>query len=242
MHVTYEMAPLTVEREAGARRRRPGRVTMRLGELWRSTVGRKALAAVSGLFLWIWVVLHVLGNLTLFSGAADGYAATLRRAPAALWAARAALAAAALVHVATVASLARASRAAQPRHTTAARHGASVVAARSMRVGGTLLLAFVGYHLLHLTVGVLHPGFAAGRVHDNVVIGLRPVWVAAVYVAAAALVGLHLFHGLWAAVRSLGVRPGGAAARRRPAVAMLAAAVAVGFASVPVAVLTGWLR
>src|SRR5207245_1456338 len=90
--------------------------------------------------------------------------------------------------------------------------------------------------------GALHPGFVPGRVYDNVVRGLRPPWVAGVYVAAAALLGLHLFHGLWAAARSLGARPDAAAARRRPAVAALSAAVALGFASVPIAVLAGWLR
>src|SRR5712691_7861233 len=86
--------------------------------LWRSTVGKKALVAASGLLLWLWVVLHVAGNLTLFSGpaTADGYAASLHRAPAWLWAARAGLAAAAAVHIAAVVSLTRASRAARPRH------------------------------------------------------------------------------------------------------------------------------
>jgi len=215
-----------------------------LGELWQSTVGRKALVAVSGLVLWIWVVLHVLGNLTMFSGAAaiDGYAAALRRVPAGLWTARAGLATAALVHIAGVVSLARASRAAQPRYSMAAPRTPSALAARTMRVGGALLLAFVGYHVLHLTAGVLHPGFTPGRVYDNVVVGLRPAWVAAVYVAAAALLGLHLFHGLWAAVRSLGLRPEAAAGRRRPAAAVLAGAMAAGFAAVPIAVLAGWLR
>jgi succinate dehydrogenase / fumarate reductase cytochrome b subunit len=111
-----------------------------------------------------------------------------------------------------------------------------------MRIGGALLLAFVVYHLLHLTVGVLHPHFEPGRVYDNVVVGLRPAWTAAIYVGAAALLGLHLLHGLWAAARSLGIRPDTAARRRRPAVAVLSAAVAAGFASVPLAVLAGWLR
>src|SRR5690348_715930 len=71
---------------------------------WPSTVGRKALVAVSGLVLWGWVTAHLLGNLTLFSGpeAADGYAAALRRMPAALWAVRAVLLAAAVTHVAGV--------------------------------------------------------------------------------------------------------------------------------------------
>ena len=214
-----------------------------LARLWRSTVGRKALVAASGLLLWVWVVLHVAGNLTLFSGpaAADGYAAALRATPAALWAVRAGLATAAIVHVAGVVSLARVSRAARPRHQAPAPR-ASTMAARTMRVGGALLLAFVVYHLLHLTVGLFHPGFLPGHVYDNVVRGLRPTWVASIYMAAAILLGLHLFHGLWAAARSLGVWPEGAARRRRPAVALVSGAVALGFASVPLAVLAGWLR
>lgn len=215
-----------------------------LGRLWRSTVGKKALVAASGLLLWLWVVLHVAGNLTLFSGpaVADGYAAALQRAPTWLWAARAGLAAAAVVHIAGVVSLTRASRAARPRHVVHASLRASALAARSMRIGGALLLTFVGYHLLHLTFGVLHPGFRPGHVYDNVTLGLRSWWVAGVYVGAAALLGLHLFHGLWAAARSLGARPDVAGRRRRPAAAVLSAAVAAGFASVPIAVLAGWLR
>jgi succinate dehydrogenase / fumarate reductase cytochrome b subunit len=212
--------------------------------LWRSTVGRKALVAASGLLLWVWVILHVAGNLILFSGpaAADGYAAALRQAPVGLWAVRGGLAAAAVVHVAGVVSLARAGRAARPRHHAPAAARATTLAARTMRVGGALLLLFVVYHLLHLTLGFFHPGFLQGHVYANVVLGLRPAWVAAIYVVAAVLLGLHLFHGLWAAVRSLGGWPEDAARRRRPAVAVVSTAVALGFASVPLAVLAGWLR
>ena len=211
---------------------------------WRSTVVRKALVAVSGLALWTWVVLHVGGNLTLFSGPAvsDGYAAALRRSPGWLWAARAALAAALVVHVAGVVSLTRTARAARPRH---AQHGpadTSALASRGMRIGGALLLAFVVYHLLHLTVGVLHPHFEPGHVYANVVVGLHSAPIAAIYVGAALLLGLHLLHGLWAATRTLGVRPDNAARRRRPAAAVVSAAIAVGFASIPLAVLAGWLH
>jgi succinate dehydrogenase / fumarate reductase cytochrome b subunit len=216
-----------------------------LVELWRSTVGRKALAAVSGLLLSAWVVLHAGGNLTLFRGAAvsDGYAATLRDVPAALWAVRLGLVAAAVVHVAAVTSLARVGRSARPRHVARTAPRTSTLAARSMRVGGVLLLTFVVYHVLHLTLGLAHPGFQPGRVYDNVVVGLRPAGVAAVYVGAAALLGLHLFHGLWATGVSLGLRLDAGATRRRPLVAALsAAAIALGFASVPLGVLVGWLR
>src|SRR5262245_36544420 len=164
-------------------------------ELWRSTVGRKVLAAVSGLLLSGWIVLHVGGNLTLFRGPAvtDGYAATLREAPAALWAVRLGLIIAAVVHVAAVASLTRAGLAARPRHRAPAPHRAAELASRSMRIGGVLLLAFIAYHVLHLTFGISHPGFRPGRVYDNVVRGLSSARVTAIYVGASALLGLHLF-------------------------------------------------
>ncbi len=214
-----------------------------LRALWRSTVGKKALVAASGLILCLWVTLHVAGNLTVFSGphAADGYAASLRRMPAALWAVRIGLVVAAVVHVAGVVSLTRADRAARPRH-QARGPRVSTWAARSMRLGGALLLAFVIFHVLHLTFGVRLPGFLPGHVYANVVRGLHSPLMAGVYIGAALLLGLHLFPGLWAAMRSLGVWPDGAARRRRPAVAALSAAVALGFASVPLAVLAGWLR
>jgi succinate dehydrogenase / fumarate reductase cytochrome b subunit len=215
-----------------------------LGELWRSTVGRKALVAASGLVLWTWVALHVLGNLALWSGAAatDRYAAALREMPGALWAVRGVLGAAAILHVAGVASLARASRRAGPFHRVLPSGGMSRLAARTVRVGGIALLAFIGYHVLHLTFGLWHPAFSPGHVYENVVTGLRPTWVAAAYVAGALLVGLHLFHGLWAATRSLGVRPGTASRSARPGVFVIATATVVGFAAVPIAVLVGWLR
>src|SRR5262247_4047144 len=211
---------------------------------WRSTVVRKALVAVSGLALWTWVILHVAGNLTLFEGplVADGYAAALRRAPGWLWAARAGLATAIVVHVAGVVSLARTARAARPRHASHRPEDISALASRGMRIGGALLLAFVVYHLLHLTVGILHPRFEPGHVYANVVVGLHSAPIAAIYVAAALLLGLHLLHGLWATARTLGVRPETAARRRRPTAAVVSVTVALGFASIPLAVLAGWLR
>lgn len=201
--------------------------------LWRSTVGRKALVAASGAVLWGWVVLHLAGNVTVLAGpaATDHYAAALHRSWPLLWAVRAGLVLAAALHVAGATSLARRARAARPPVVRAA--GAS----RTMRVGGALLLVFVVLHLLHLTFGVLHPAFVAGRVYANLVVGLRPPLVAAGYLAASALLGLHLHHGLWSFGRSLGWR-----GLRRSTAATLAAVTAVGFASIPAAVLVGVLR
>jgi succinate dehydrogenase / fumarate reductase, cytochrome b subunit len=210
----------------------------------RSSVGAKLLAAASGLPLAAWVAAHAAGNLTLFAGpaAADGYAASLRALGPLLWLLRVGLAVCAAVHVTAIVVLAQRARAARPIGYAARRPRASTFAGRSMRVGGAVLAAFVVFHLLHLTFGTVHPGFTPGRVHANVVTGLRPALVALFYVLGSVVLGLHLHHGLWSVWRSLGVR--GPSARRldRPVAAVVAAVLALVFAAIPLAVITGVLR
>jgi succinate dehydrogenase / fumarate reductase, cytochrome b subunit len=208
----------------------------------RSTVGLKAAAAVSGALLAAWVVAHLLGNLTLFAGAAaaDGYAAMLRRAGGLLWLARAGTLAAAVVHVWAVVSLARrAPRRARLVHLGPGR--SATLASRSMRLGGALLALFVVYHLLHLTTGTAHPDFVPGGVHHNVVRGLGVPLVAALYLVACGLLGLHLGHGLWSLWASLGLRPDRDPRRRQRLAVLTGTVVAALFASIPAAVLLGVL-
>ena len=202
----------------------------------------KWLAALTGLFMAGWLVLHILGNLTAFSGAAamDGYAAALRRLGPLLWLVRAALVAAVVVHIAATVSLARRARAARPiRHVYRWPRGS--VASRLMIVGGPLLLVFIVYHLLHITFGVVHPSFVPGHVYANLLGGLGPPLVGALYVVAAVLVGLHLHHGLASALVSFGARLANSGVIRH-LLRGLAVAIAVGFATIPVAVLAGALR
>ena len=202
----------------------------------------KWLAALTGLFMAGWLVLHILGNLTAFSGAAamDGYAAALRRLGPLLWLVRAALVAAVVVHIAATVSLARRARAARPiRHVHRWPRGS--VASRLMVVGGPLLLVFIVYHLLHITFGVVHPSFVPGHVYANLLDGLAPPLVGALYVVAAVLVGLHLHHGLASALVSFGARWANSGVIRH-LLRGLAVAIAVGFATIPVAVLAGALR
>ena len=202
----------------------------------------KWLAALTGLFMAGWLVLHVLGNFTAFSGAAalDGYAATLRRTGPLLWLVRAALVAAVVVHIAATVSLARRARAARPiRHVHRLPRGS--YASRLMLVGGPLLLVFIVYHLLHITFGTVHPSFVPGQAYANLVAGLAPPLIGAFYVVAALLVALHLHHGLASSLVSFGAGRANAGVLRQ-LLRGLAIAIAVGFATIPVAVLAGAMR
>jgi len=105
-----------------------------------------------------------------------------------------------------------------------------------------LIFLYVVYHLLDLTFGRVNPSFVPGDVYHNVVAGLR-VWpVAAAYIAAMVVLGLHLYHGTWSALQTLGLNPTPTGRWRRGAAAAIAVLIAGGYISIPVAVLAGVLR
>jgi succinate dehydrogenase / fumarate reductase, cytochrome b subunit len=209
----------------------------------RSSVGLKAIMAVSGAVLGLFVVIHMAGNLKFFAGpvAFDGYAVWLRRIGEPvlgpgwyLWAQRAVLLACLIAHVAAATALARRARAARPVRYRHRVRGAAVP--RIMRWGGVLIAIFVAYHILDLTVGVANPDFRAGEVYHNVVADFRHWYVTVVYTVAVLAVGLHLRHGLWSAARSLG------ATGSRNLATVVATLVTVGFLAVPLSVQIGLLR
>jgi succinate dehydrogenase / fumarate reductase cytochrome b subunit len=118
----------------------------------------------------------------------------------------------------------------------------STYAARTMRWGGVYLLLFIPYHLMHFTIGNVHPAFVRGQAYGNVVIGFESTWVAVFYLGAMAFLGLHLYHGAWAMFRTLGlVRPSRDPLHRRVALA-IAVIVPVGFSLLPLSVMLGFIR
>ncbi|MGB9604894.1 MAG: hypothetical protein ACPL88_03325, partial [Bryobacteraceae bacterium] len=112
-------------------------------------------------------------------------------------------------------------------------------AARTMILSGPLIAAFVIFHLLHLTTGQAGLPFEPLNVYDNVVRGFRIWYVSLAYMVAVSLVGVHVWHGLWSMLHTLGLDD----ERYRPALRFISHAVglltALGFLSIPVAVLTG---
>jgi succinate dehydrogenase / fumarate reductase, cytochrome b subunit len=217
----------------------------------RSSVGKKAVMAVTGAVLFAFVVAHMLGNLKVFTGRAhfDAYAEFLRRigSPALghgwyLWLQRGVLVAAVVLHIGAAYLLARQSRRARP---VRYEHPATVeatYASRTMRWGGVIIALFVVFHLLNLTTGTIHPSFHQGRPYDNVVADFKVWYISAAYALAMLALGLHLDHGLWSALQTLGHSDAGRERRLRTGARVVAAGVVVGYLSVPAAVLVGVVK
>lgn len=220
--------------------------------LYRSSVGKKVMMAATGIILFLFVVAHMLGNLKIFQGPEkfDAYAEFLRDVGAPifgrsqlLWVFRVVLLLAVAVHIVAAIQLTRKSQGARPvRYKRSLDPSASTYASRTMRWGGVILAAFVTYHLLHFTVGTVHPEFVAGSVYANVVVGFQNRLVAGAYIVAMAALALHLYHGVWSTFQTLGVNEPAYNRFRRPMAAAVAIVLFLGFIAVPVSVLTGIVR
>jgi len=218
----------------------------RLRTFYGSMVGKKAVMALTGL-IWVgFVILHSLGNLLVFRGSAaiNSYSHFLKSTGELLWALRALLFLAVVLHVIAAIQLTRQSRAARPIGYTKRETQVATIASRTMRWGGALLLIFIVVHILHFTTGNIRPAgvFSSEDVYANVVTSFRIWWVALFYVVAMIALGLHLFHGAWSSVRSIGVSPASPQPLHRKLSLVIAVFVWAAFTAIPVAVFSGIVR
>lgn len=202
--------------------------------------------AVTGIIGIGFLIAHMAGNLLAFRGAAaiNGYSHFLHSTGELLWLVRLVLIAAVILHVAAAWSLTQASRAARQTGYARVEPQAATLASRTMRWGGVLLLVFIVFHILHFTTGTIRPTgtFVEGDVFANVVGSFHIWWVVLFYVVAMISLGLHLYHGAWASVRTLGVTGNSPNPLHRTISAAIAAVLWLGFTLVPVSIFLGWVK
>jgi succinate dehydrogenase / fumarate reductase cytochrome b subunit len=196
--------------------------------------------------LYGFVVGHMLGNLQVFMGpeAINAYAEFLQHFlhGQGLWIARGVLLLSVLVHIWAAASLTLANAAARRVGYREWQAKQSTYASRTMVWSGPLLLLFIVYHLAHLTTGQAHPEFVRGDVYRNMVVGFQNPFASAFYVLAMLALGLHMYHGFWSMLQTLGLHHARWARVRGVVSGLLAFVVVAGNISMPVAVLLGVLR
>ncbi len=222
-----------------------------------TTIGKKAIMAVSGLVLLGFVLVHMAGNLLVFQGPAalNGYADGLRKLGPMLWIARGVLLAAVAAHVWAAVSLYKANEQARPVKYHVQHTAATTYAAKTMRYGGVIILLFVLYHLAHLTFGVGIPGGHAAAppagmpgsvsgtdVFHNVVVSFQNPAITGIYVLAQLALALHLYHGAWSFMQTLGLSHPRYNGLRVKLAAAYATVICVGNLSMPIAVMAGLVK
>ncbi|MBX6389593.1 MAG: succinate dehydrogenase cytochrome b subunit [Frankia sp.] len=217
--------------------------------LWRSTIGKKAVMAVTGLAMLLFLIAHMLGNLKIFFGREefDEYAHWLRTVGTPvlhnawfLWISRALLVVCVVLHIVSAYQLSRRDLSARPKGYAHRLRPTASYATNTMRFGGIILALFIIYHLLDLTALVANPNGVEGAVYDNVVADFQHWYIALAYIVAMLALCLHIAHGFWSAARTLGAVSSATRARVYKAVAgTLALIISVGFLATPIGVMSG---
>jgi succinate dehydrogenase / fumarate reductase cytochrome b subunit len=220
---------------------------------YRSTIGKKIIMGLTGLVGVAFVIAHMAGNLQVFIGARklNAYGAALHGPLAELtWLVRIVLIVAVALHVTMAVQLTRRASAARPIGYERKDAQVATIASRTMGWGGVLLAVFIVLHLLHFTTETIDPAGWRGMtdsdgnrdVYGNIVASFHIWWVAAFYIVAMLALGLHLFHGAWSSVRTLGHAKRSPQPLHRRIALAVAVLVWLGFTIIPVAVLAGVLR
>lgn len=223
---------------------------MQVAVLPRSSIGKKALMAVTGA-VWIgYLVLHMWGNLHIFQGqeSFNHYAEFLRTVgepvfsyAQVLWIIRIVIVVSLVAHMWSAWDLYRQAQRARSTNYAVKRVVQANYASRFMRIGGVVIILFVIFHLAHYTWGWIGQ-FDRADPYRNVVIGFSNPVIVLFYLLALASLGLHLFHGVWSMFQTLGLNNRRFDGFFRGLAVFAALVVPIGFATVPLAVLFGILQ
>lgn len=218
--------------------------------LFSDSIGRKAVMAITGLFMVLFVVGHLLGNLTIFAGpnGLNTYAAKLHELAPVVWGTRIVMAVSVVLHAVIGIQVTTENSAAKPTKYAVDNKLKATFASRTMIWTGVILGAFIVYHLLHFTFRL--PGLnlvlatdAQNRfdVYAMVVSSLRSTLIAVIYIVGMVALFLHLSHGIQSTFQSLGLSNGKLLPRYGLLGKVASAAFLVGFGSIPVLILVGFL-
>ncbi len=225
-----------------------------LKHLFTSTLGKKYIMAVTGFFLFAFVVGHLVGNLQIFGGPEmiNRYGHFLQSNLELVWPVRLVLLTFLVLHVWSAITLSLENNAARPVDYEVYRPLGSTYASRTMLVGGIIVFVFIVYHLLHYTVQVQYINLTGQsfttfvdleKRHDifkMMVVGFSNIWVSAFYILGIGLLCLHLSHGASSMFQSLGWRNEAYRPFLEKAACVVAVLIFIGYISIPVAILLGY--
>ena len=212
-----------------------------------TTIGKKALLAVSGVILFGFVIQHMLGNLQVFLGPEvyNHYAESVKSNPALVWSVRSLLLVALITHVVLVVQLYSRTLTARPIGYRVKKNIVTSYAAATMKYSGPALLLYILFHLAHFTAPGLSLGehqFSPIDVYGNFVASFQLPWVTLLYVTANLLLGMHLYHGAYSLLQSLGLNHPRYNARARLGARGFALLITAGNVVMPLSVLFGLIH
>jgi len=218
--------------------------------IFHSTLFRKILVAATGIVMIGFVLVHMIGNLQVFAGAGptveltkiNAYGALLKKNLIILWGARIFLLASVFLHVVMTVSLVRRNKKARP-VAYAKRSSYASAASKMMFYGGITLFLYIIYHILHFTTGSVHTSlYVAHDVYGNLVRSFQKPLISFIYIIAQVALFGHLYHGTVSVFQTLGFSNPKHLRVIKKAGIGLSLIICLGFISIPVSILAGWVN
>jgi succinate dehydrogenase / fumarate reductase cytochrome b subunit len=200
--------------------------------------------ALTGLVLIGFVLGHLLGNLLMFKGPAalDAYARWLHDHPGLIWSARVVLIFSVVAHILVGIRLSLENRASREGGPAVEATRRASLGSRTMPYSGVVILGFLVFHLLHYTFKSVAVAYQGDSVYGMVVAGFSQPAISLFYIVSMLLLCLHLGHGVSSMFQTLGLRNERWRGRLDALAQAYAWFIALGFISIPLAVLTGCLK
>ena len=179
-----------------------------------SPVGKKVLTGITGLGLTLFVFMHMLGNLSYFqsSAAYNAYSDFLISLGPLLYVIEAGLLLFFIFHIVLGVNIFLGKRKARKRgykqFKTAGGASKQSISSRSMIITGVILTVFLVVHLLSFKFGTYYETTIDGKPVRDLARLVTEKFQSPLYTfgysAVVLLLALHLRHGIWSALQSLG--------------------------------------
>ncbi len=219
--------------------------------VYKTSIGKKIIMAITGIIFVGFITGHMLGNLQIFLGQdrLNTYAEALQGLGVLLWFIRAFLLAFIAFHIILGVIVYFENRASRPIRYVRVHNVESNLASRNMIFTGLLILFFVVYHLLHFTMIVTNPEYAAlkdslGRhdVYSMMILGFQNYIISGVYILAVMFLSFHLSHSLFSLFQTLGLNNAAWMPRLRLISNVFAILIFIGYVSIPVGILLNFAK
>ena len=210
-----------------------------------STIFRKTLAGLSGLFLVLFLLGHLLGNLQLFIPGEDGqkqfneYALFMTTNPAVKILSVLTYSSIILHTVLTLFLVFQSSNARDVKYLQSSGNANSTWGSKNMAVLGTLILIFIVIHMksfwyeMHFGVIGLDP-WGNKDLHTVTVTAFNELWYVLFYVLSMVVLAIHLKHGVESVFQTLGIKTRRYVSLIHKAAYGFALIVPAAFASIPI--------
>lgn len=219
----------------------------------KSTVGRKLLMAITGFAMVGFVMVHLLGNSSIYIGleGINAYASKLQGLGPFVWAFRLLMLALFSVHVFFGIQLTLENRAAKPLSYAVKKTLNTTFAGKNMIWTGLIIAAFLVYHLLHFTIHITNPEISSGvnidasgrpDVFKMVVLSFQNTAISLIYIGAMIALVLHLFHGIQSLFQTLGLNNDRILPIITKAGKIASAIIFLGYIFIPIVIFAGILK